>query len=125
MDTTMLTMRNLTLHEQGPAECALAAQSGFALRPEPEGVMVGPGEEGLEAAARALAKRLRECAERSEAVLVGGHTGVWIRAVLQLTEQAKPLPELYYFDTRRSQDENGRFVFAPERLVRIPQLRGR
>jgi hypothetical protein len=112
-------MRNLTLHEQGAADCALAAQSGFALESKPEGVMVGPGEEGLEAAAKLLAERLQKCAERSEAVLVGGHTGVWIRAVLLMVANGESLPEFYYFDTRRRQDENGRFVFVPERLVRI------
>lgn len=87
---------------------------------EPEGVEVGPGEEGLEAAAQLLAQRLLDCAQTGAAALVGGHTGAWFRAILLLGER---LPDLYYFDTRRRTDERGRFVFAPERLARIARER--
>jgi hypothetical protein len=115
----MRILRNLTLHAQGDAEVALAASYGLALTREPEGVTVGPGEDGLQKAALDLAVRLHRCRQQDEAVLVGGHTGVWLAAVMRLTAEGAPLPALHYFDTRRIQDAQGRFVFVPEGLVRI------
>ena len=85
-----MTLRNLTLHPQGDAECALAAAAGFRLQWEPNGVEVAPGEQGLETAAQALAERLRECVQAGAAALVGGHTGVWIRALLLFTQSPAP-----------------------------------
>ncbi len=113
-------LRNLTLHLQGEKERALAARHGFDLRPEPEGVAVGPGREGLLVAGCELVEKLRACRERGEAVLVGGHTGVWLHAVARLHTLREALPPLFYFDTRRVRDEAGRFVFEPDGLVEIP-----
>ncbi len=113
-------LRNLTLHRQGDKEMALAARYGFRLLQEPEGVNVDPGPEGLVRAGRELAEKLRACRERGEAVLVGGHTGVWLHAVAHLLLAREPLPALYYFDTRRTRDDAGRFVFEADGLVGIP-----
>jgi thioesterase domain-containing protein len=115
----MVTLRNLTLHPQGEREVTLAARYGLALTPKPEGVSVEPGEDGLERAALCLAARLRQCRQRGEAALVGGHTGAWLAAAMRLVTQGEALPALYYFDTRRVQDTQGRFVFVPEGLVRV------
>ena len=115
----MQTLRNLTLHPQSDLEVSLAASQGFTLTREPGGVQVEAGHEGLRRAATVLAARLRECHDRGEAALTGGHTGAWLAAVLRLALDGEPLPPLYYFDTRRIQDANGRFQFVPERLVRV------
>jgi len=115
----MQILRNLTLHQQGDLEVSLAASQGFALTREPGGVQVEVGDEGLQRAAAELTARLRECHGRGQAALVGGHTGVWLAAVLRMALEGEPLPPLYYLDTRRIQDANGRFRFTPERLVRL------
>lgn len=115
----MRILRNLTLHLQSPREVELAAQHGLALTQEPEGVQVGPGEDGLKKASQQLAELLRRCRQRDEDVLVGGHTGVWLAAALRLIAEGEPLPSLYYFDTARIQDDQRRFVFVPIGLVRI------
>jgi hypothetical protein len=113
----MRTLRNLTLHVQGEAERTLASRQGFDLTAAAEGTLVDAGEQGLSIAAEKLAARLRLCASRQEAALVGGHTGVWLAAILLLTQQDAPIPDLLYFDTRRVQDSSGHFVFVPEGLV--------
>ena len=118
----MKVLRNFTLHEQGEAECAIAARSGFSLSRAPDGAVVEPGEAGLARAATQLVDQFRSCAAQSEAVLVGGHTGVLLAAVLTLLAHGEVLPDLWYFDTRRIQDDKGRFVFQPECLVRIAPL---
>jgi hypothetical protein len=115
----MQTLRNLTLHEQSDLEVNLAASQGFALTPEPGGVEVEIGNDGLWRATASLTIRLRECRDRGEAILVGGHTGLWLAAVLHLALNGETLPPMYYFDTRRIRDDTGRFQFVPERLVRV------
>ena len=116
-------LRNLTLHEQQEAYRALTARAGFFLTREAEGVLVGPGEAGLQEAKERLATLLRESAHRGEAVLVGGHTAAWLAAVLALQSSGERLPPLYYFETERMRDDRGRFVFVPDRLLRIPYYR--
>jgi hypothetical protein len=111
----MRVLRNLTLHKQGPREKALADERGLALAEAPEGVEMQPGE-SLEDCARMLADKLRSATAHGESALVGGHTGLWIAAVLL----AEAVPEMYCFETRRILDENGRFVFVPDRLIRVP-----
>jgi hypothetical protein len=115
----MRILRNLTLHYQGDREVALAAARGLDLMREPEGVNVAPGQQGLRNASRELVARLRECRRKGEAVLLGGHTGLWVAAIAHIITQGEALPDLYYFDTRRVQDAEGRFVFEPEDLVRL------
>ena len=115
----MRILRNLTLHYQGDREVALAAARGFDLTREPEGVNVAPGQQGLRNASLELVARLRECRRKGEAVLLGGHTGLWVAAIAHLVTNGEALPELYYFDTRRVHDAEGRFVFQPEDLVRL------
>jgi hypothetical protein len=111
----MTTLRNFTLHPQTARERGIAMRAGLFLSPAPEGVEVGAGPDGLREAAERLARLLEECARRGEAALVGGHTGAWIAAI----PRADAVPPLYYFDTRRGRDAQGRFVFIPEGLVRI------
>jgi hypothetical protein len=116
---TLRILRNLTLHAQGDVERAIAAERGFDLLAEPEGISVEPGPEGLAAAVESLVAVLKDCGERGHAALVGGHTGLWLAAVLCARDRNILLPSLFYFDTRRIQDENGRFVFQAERLVGV------
>jgi hypothetical protein len=86
----MRTLRNLTLHEQNDAECAIAARAGFSLLRTPEGAVVEPGEAGLARASTQLADRLRSCTSQNEAVLIGGHTGALLAAVLILLARNEP-----------------------------------
>jgi len=115
----MTRLRNLTLHRQKEQEIRIAREAGFDLVAEPAGVGVGPGERGLEDAAARLEALLRECGARGECVLLGGHTGVWVAAVMRLLAAGTAPPPLYCFDTRRVHDQNGRFIFVPEGLVRV------
>lgn len=114
---SMIKMRNFTLHKQGPAEIALAAQYGFDLNPEPEGVLVEVGEEGFKRAKEELIKKLVNARNSQEAVLIGGHTGVLAAAVAYVA-WIQLLPALYFFETERVRDENDRFVFKPIALRR-------
>ena len=113
----MRKLRNFTLHTQTPREQTLAAQLGYDLQLSPEGLSVEPGRAGLEAAASIQANRLAEAAAEGSAVLIGGHTGLWIRALDILDERGIARPELTYFDTRRVHDDADRFVFQASGLV--------
>ena len=115
----MKTLRNFTLHPQGDLEAQVAAASGFELRRPPEGVEVGKGQAGLDAAAAQLAELLEDCAGAGDAGLAGGHTGLWVVATAAAVRAGKPLPPLYCFETRRIHDSQGRFVFQPEGLLRL------
>lgn len=116
----MRKLLNFTLHIQGQKEREVAANSGYELQVEPLGMTVEPGVAGLEEAARLQADRLLEAAGRDCAVLIGGHTGLWIRSLEILGERGKARPELAYFETRRIRDSEGRFVFRPEGLTVVP-----
>jgi len=120
----MTELRNLTLHPQGPAEVDLARASGYALAEAPEGVLARVGPGGLEDATAALAGRLADCASRGASALTGGHTGLWIAALELLAARGVRRPWLCYFETERRRDSEGRFVFRPLRLVRLPPPRG-
>ena len=113
----MTTLRNFTLHTQGPAEIEIAARAGFDLTPRPEGIEIAPATP-LDGPAARFAASLRDAARAGHAVLIGGHTGLWIAALLLIPPNE--LPRLFYFETRRTRDENGRFVFIPERLGEVP-----
>lgn len=115
----MRKLRNFTLHPQGLREQVIAAQLGYDLHLAPEGVTVEPGRAGLQEAATVLANRLVAAAAEGSAVLIGGHTGLWIRTLDILNERGLRRPDLTYFDTRRTQDAEGRFVFQPEGLILI------
>lgn len=116
----MRALRNFTLHRQGAREQALAAEAGFALETEPVGVEVPPGPAGLSLAARLLADRLDRCAVDGTAGLIGGHTAIWIVSLDLLNERGRQRPDLYYFETARRRDVDGRFVFAPASLAKVP-----
>lgn len=116
----MRRLRNLTLHEQGERECAVAAQCGFDLCRQPEGVEFGPGANDLADAASMLATRIAECAAAGDAVLLGGHTALWIVALDLLVQRKIRRPLLCYFSTLRKRDAQGRFVFEPVRVECIP-----
>ncbi len=115
----MQRLRNMTLHEQGERECAIAVQDNFDLCRRPEGIEFGAGKEDFAAAAVTLAARLAECATAEDAVLVGGHTALWITALDMLARRGRRRPQLCYFSTVRKRDEQGRFVFEPLRVERI------
>lgn len=115
----MKTLRNLTLHPQQDREIALAREYGYILFPEPEGVSVGPGHDGLATASELLAAQITQCAAAGHAALIGGHTGVWIAAVLAVVASGARLPELCYFETERVRDDNGRFIFVPRSIVSL------
>jgi hypothetical protein len=115
----MIPLRNLTLHRQREDEVRIARDAGFALAAEPEGFEIEPGEAGLRAGEERLAAMLEECGARGEPALMGGHTGMWVAAVLRLARSGIALPPLYCFDTRRVHDAEGRFIFVPEGLVRV------
>lgn len=120
----MTPLWNLTLHEQGPREIRLAAGFGFVLEPAMRGVEVREGQGGLESAVEQLAAALCACQAVGAAALIGGHTGLWVAAVLAVQRRSLTLPELYCFETRRRQDEHGRFRFEAEGLLRVtPGLR--
>ncbi len=112
-------LRNFTLHSQGPREIELARLAGFQLSPHPEGFDLPTGTP-LQPHALRFAAQLRDAARSGHAVLAGGHTAVWIAAVLSIP--AAELPRLYYFETERTRDENGRFIFTPLRLCPINLL---
>jgi hypothetical protein len=109
-------LRNFTLHPQTPRELELARSAGFHLTPKPEGIEI-PAGTPLAAAALEFANRLRDAARQGHAVLVGGHTALWIAAILSLPPA--DLPRMFYFETARTRDEQGRFVFTPLRLCEI------
>jgi hypothetical protein len=115
----MRKLRNFTLHTQTSREQLLAAELGYDLQLAPEGFSVELGRRGLETAATIQAGRLAEAAAEGSAVLIGGHTGLWIRALDILNEHGITRPELAYFDTRRVHDADDRFVFEPDGLVII------
>jgi hypothetical protein len=118
-------LRNLTLHRQTEQEIRLAREAGFELGTDPEGVLVQAGPDGLRSSTDQLVTKLCRVREQGEAALVGGHTALWVAAVMQLVRGGGPLPELYYFDTRRVRDENDRWLFAPAGLFPIPVPTGR
>ncbi len=115
----MRKLRNFTLHRQTSREQLIAAELGYDLQLAPEGLSVEPGLAGLETAAAVQANRLAQAAAEGSAVLIGGHTGLWIRALDILRERGNSRPELAYFDTHRMHDASDRFVFEPEGLVII------
>jgi len=98
----MTRLENLTRHWQGAAEYDHAAKLGYELTLVPSGVNIGP--EGLEVAAMQLAGNLASCARHGAAVLIGGHTALWLRAMDILTEKGCARPALFYFE--RSQTGN-------------------
>ena|ERR1022692_3094295 len=115
----MRPLWNLTLHEQGPREITLAASVGFALEPAMRGVEVPEGQGGLERAVERLVATLCKCQAAGAAALIGGHTGLWVAAIRAVQKRSLTLPELYCFETRRRQDENGRFRFEAEGLLQV------
>jgi len=116
----MRLLRNFTLHEQGERELAVAAASGLDLSADVEGVEIQPGDSFAFRASQ-LATLLRSAAAKGHAVLAGGHTGLWICAVLTVAATARhELPDIYVFQTRRLRDEDGRFLFEPDGLARLP-----
>jgi len=121
----MKPLWNLTLHEHGPREIMLAASFGFALGPAMRGVEVPRGQGGLESAVERLVATLCACEAAGAAALIGGHTGLWVAAIMAVQKRSLTLPELYCFETRRLQDENGRFRFEAEGLLGVgPGLLG-
>ena len=112
---------NLTLHEQGPAEIAIATAAGFDFDPTPRGVVVQPGQAGLNDAVTAIARVLGEAVAAKAAVLVGGHTLSLAGALVALREEE--LPSLVSFDTERQRDEHDRFVFRPVGVTMWPPQR--
>jgi len=117
----MRVLRNLTLHRQGAVEQGLAAEAGFELEIEPFGVDVSLEPDGFNAAAMLLTERLTRCTVRGVAVLIGGHTGLWILALDILSSRGVRRPDLYYFETLRRRDANDGFVFVPERILKLPE----
>jgi hypothetical protein len=105
---------------QGERERVVAAQAGFELRTEPEGVELGTAEQELAGAAETLAARLAECSAAGDAALVGGYTALWITALDLLARRNIKRPQLCYFSTLRKRDVHGRFVFEPLGVERIP-----
>ncbi|HEX3880849.1 MAG TPA: hypothetical protein VHW24_27895, partial [Bryobacteraceae bacterium] len=112
-------LRNFTQHAQSVREQSVAADADYDLQLTPEGVTVEPGRGGLEVAAQIQADRLFEACAEGSVVLIGGHTGLWVRALEILRERRVERPALAYFDTRRLRDPEVRFVFEPEGLVII------
>ena len=117
----MKPLWNLTLHEQGVREIALAAIFGFNLEVVPRCEEVPEGQSGLQSATGRLAAALAACHHAGAAALIGGHTGLWVATILEMRERSVPLPPLYCFDTRRRRDENGRFQFIAEGLLRVAE----
>ena len=118
---TLKTLRNLTLHAQSAREQEIALGYGLEVTVDPEGLMIESGQAGFDAAVAELALRLRECAQRGEAVLLGGHTGLWVAALLAVCRVSgeTAAPPCYCFDTARIQDAAGRFVFEARGLLRV------
>jgi hypothetical protein len=115
----MKPLWNLTHHQQSPPEIDLAATFGFFLEAEPRGEEIPAGQAGLQAAVDRLANTLTACQESAAAALIGGHAGLWVAAILAARERSLPLPPLYCFDTPRRRDENGRFQFVAEGLLKV------
>jgi hypothetical protein len=113
-------LRNLTLHRQGEREQAFATRAGFLLEAEALGVEIDPARGGLNVAAVLLAGRLARCSAEGMAALIGGHTALWIAALDILTVRSVKRPDLLYFETARTRDIWGRFLFVPERLIKLP-----
>jgi len=98
---------NMTLHHQGDAEIAMAKEHGYELDPTPRGVLVGPGQQGLEVASGEIAMILSEALRENAGVLIGGHTGALVKGILKM----RRLPKMVIFETNRKRDANGRFEF--------------
>ena len=112
----MQRLRNFTLHTQSAREIEIARAAGFQLVPEPEGIDVPVGSP-LQPHAVRLAAQLIEARRAGDAVLVGGLTALWIAAVLSIPPAG--LPPFYYFETERTRDAEGRFIFNPLRLCLV------